>query len=145
MLNETLAAYPLGLLQDLVTLHSLLERRGLTIQDVRDHIQALHRHNAQEWRGALDMSSAMEKVLPKCPDCGDIPMLPRAAAPPTPGDEALDLPPDPGDPAEGSYWICPKCRFSTFDSRELLEIQAEINRLARASARRNARKSGQRV
>lgn len=107
MLEETLSAYSFGQLQDFISFYKFLVKRGITLEDVSMYVSEIRKQKTEQ----IEFVAKAHKTFPKCPDC-NIVMVPRAV--------------DEDDQDEGSYWICPKCRWSYLDPRALGEIHRDL-------------------
>lgn len=118
--------FSLGEVQNMRQLAMQLAKHGFTLDDLFERldtqvarIQAANTRDRRE----VELNKVMRKNVPRCPSCGrGERMVVRQAHPPDPATE------DPGDPSEGCYWVCPKCRWSTYDTRPLDEIIALVRK-----------------
>lgn len=106
-IGELLAAFEFGVLQEALTIYDWLEKKGKTIDDLREYV---------------DLVKKVTKIIVKrqpmkiCPDCSH-PMTIH-----------------PGDHPDNSIWACNKCRFSEYVPRSM---QDEVARILREREVRN--------
>ena len=95
-MDKLFEAYSFSVLQGAADILVALKEEGITNEEFINFVQRKH------------VAYGQFSLMPKCPECSTSLQLIR------------------GEDETNSQWLCPKCRYSQYNSKSISEVQKEL-------------------